>query len=122
MIRGIIIMYRLTRRKSIFLGTILIFAGMFIRSYSFSNGNYFGTAIAILVLSVGVGFAFAGLFSNDLVTSSQVKKYMMVPLTIALVIIAFDKLHINMPILQVLILFFINILFFRNEIKKAIKG
>ncbi len=114
-------MYRLTKRKSIVSGIILIVAGMVIRSFSFSDGYIIGTAIALLVLSVGVGFAFAGFFSNDTVTSSKVKKYMMVPLTITLVILAFEKLNIDMPIIQVLILFFINVLFFRNEIKKAIK-
>lgn len=115
-------MYRLTKEKSIAFGIILIAVGMLIRSFSFNAQNLIGTAIAVLVLSVGVGFAFAGAFSKDIVISSQIKKYMMVPLTLALVILIFEKFEVNMPILQVTILFFVNALFFKNEIKKALKS
>ncbi len=114
-------MYRLTKTKSIAFGIVLVVAGMFIRSFSFNGENLIGTAIAVFVLSVGVGFSFAGVFSSDLVTSSEIKKYMMVPLSLTFVILVFEKFNVDMPILQVMILFFINILFFRNEIKKALK-
>jgi len=76
----------------------------------------------LLTLSIGVGFTFAGIFSKDIISISDEKKYMMVPLVIAAIIMLFKKYEMDMPVLQVAVLFGVNILFFKKEIKKALKS
>lgn len=110
-----------SKERAVILGLVLIFAGLIIRSMTFTEGGIISTILAVFILSVGVGFSFAGLFANDLITMSDVKKYMMVPLMITLTVLLFKKFDIQMPILQVFILFIINILFFKKEIKKHLK-
>lgn len=110
-----------SKDRAILIGVLLIFMGLIIRSSVFDADNIIGTAFALLILSVGVGFAFAGVFSKDIILTSDVKKYMMVPLVITVIILLFKKFEMNMPALQVTILFGVNILFFKKEIKKALK-
>ncbi|NLK73334.1 MAG: hypothetical protein GX285_09980 [Clostridiales bacterium] len=111
------------KERAILFGVLLIFAGLLIRSSVFdADINIGGTAFALLTLSIGVGFTFAGIFSKDIISISDVKKYMMVPLVIAAIIMLFKKYEMDMPVLQVAVLFGVNILFFKKEIKKALKS
>lgn len=107
------------KHTAVIVGMLFIIASIFVKSM---GAGIAVTITALLILSLGVGFAFAGVFSKEIVLFSQVKKYMMVPLTLTVVILVFKKFDINMPVLQVALLFAINILFFKNEIKKALKN
>lgn len=105
------------------LGIAMVFGGLLLRSFALSIDNIVVTALAILVLSIGVGFSIAAYFStNGVIIMSDVKKYMMVPLSISLVILVFKKFEIQMPFLQVGLMFFINLMFFKKEIQKALKN
>lgn len=116
-------MERLKRKEQALLaGVIMIFSGLIARSAAISIDSDIITAVAFLIVSVGVGFAVSAFFSNGTIKVSDVKKYTMVPLTISLVVLTFKKFEIQMPILQVGLLFFINLLFFKKEIKKALKN
>ncbi|MCG8482897.1 MAG: hypothetical protein MJA31_06270 [Clostridia bacterium] len=116
-------MKRLKRKEqALLVGIIMIFGGLLLRSFAISTDNDIITAAAVLILSVGVGFAIAAFFSNSIISISDVKKYMMVPLSISLVILVFKKFEIQMPVLQVGLMFLINLVFFKKEIKKALKN
>lgn len=107
------------KHTAIIVGMLFIISSIVVKSI---GSNIAVTITALLILSIGVGFAFAGVFSKETVLFSQVKKYMMVPLTLTVVILIFKKFDIHMPVLQVALLFAINVLFFKNEIKKALKN
>lgn len=111
------------KEKALILGIAMIVIGLFLRSFAVHiDNNIIINIMAILSLSVGMGFSIAAFFSNTMICMSDVRKYMLVPLSISLVILVFKKFEIQMPLLQIGLLFFINIMFFMKEIKKALKN
>ena len=109
------------KRRSILTGIFFIVAGLVLKSVSLAMHNSYMTIASVIILSWGIGFILAGIFVDETVLKKDIKKYTMLPLTIVLVALSFDKFHIDMPILQGLLMCTINIFFLRKEIKKSLK-
>lgn len=107
---------------SMILGIIFIFFGFVLRG-SFQNYNYLlNFLVPIIIISIGFGVTYSSLFVMSISkTITMFTKATFAPLTIVAVILLFNKYQIDIPVLKATILFIINICFFKNEIKGALK-
>ena len=113
--------YDIDKRKSVFAGIIFMIAGLTMRSLSLAINNSYVAIASVIILSLGLGVILASVFAHEAVLKRDIKKYTMLPLSIILVILSFDKFNIDIPIVQGLLMCTINICFLRKEIKKSFK-
>ncbi len=126
-IKGVMSMKRLLEMITqnqilgIILGFLLFIAGTLSRTQFVDNHAIIAFVIPLFFMALGFGFIFTSVFcqENEKALSVFIKSTL-APCAIVIVIVGFEKIGINSPILKAGALFLINIGFFNKEINKAL--